>query len=75
MRVFSVAGVHSVEVPSVADLWASVVRTSAPVALLRRRVGGAWLELSARIERRLQAELGAGPLQSTAIAYLGVGVK
>lgn len=67
---------HEVEVPSVAAYWELNQRSSAPVALLRDRVGPAgWAPISAAVLAQLQAEFGTGPLRVRWPALLGVGVR
>jgi ubiquinone/menaquinone biosynthesis C-methylase UbiE len=59
-----------------AELWASFVRTTAPIALLKRRLGDAkWAEVTHGMVDRLQAQYGEGPITITATAYLGFGRK
>ncbi len=62
------------EFPSMSDAWRSIARSTAPLALLRHRLG----QDSARaMEEKLLADLvarfGAGPVRFDAIAYLASG--
>lgn len=67
---------HRVPVPSVAAFWATNERSSAPLALLRRRFGAAeWTALGAEVVGRLEAEHGRGPVEMTWPARLGSGAR
>jgi SAM-dependent methyltransferase len=59
---------------SVAEAWTSIERSTAPLVLLRRRLGDeAWRPIAAGIEADLGARFGPGPVRLEAPAYLGVG--
>src|SRR5262245_12731802 len=67
---------HGMTAPSLAEFWASVQRSMAPVVLRRHRVGEErWAGTAARIFERLRSELGDGPLNVPLTALLGVGTK
>lgn len=59
--------------PSTADLVASMVRSNAPIALLRAKSGAAWPRLEQTLHERVEAALGAGPHTLTMIANITVG--
>lgn len=59
---------------SVAEAWLSVERSTAPLVLLRHRLGDeAWRPVAAGIEADLLARFGRGRLRFEAPAYLGLG--
>jgi SAM-dependent methyltransferase len=67
---------HPLTVPSLPEFWGVVQRTTAPVALLRRKLGEErWGEISRGVFDRLHGALGDGPVSISGIARLGVGVK
>jgi len=62
------------DVPS--EIWAQCQRTTAPIVLLKRRLGEArWQEVTHGIVSRLEAEYGTGRVDMTTTAYLGSGTK
>ena len=63
---------HLTRVPSLAEFWASVERTTAPVVLLKRRLGEArWQEVADGVVARLRAQLGDGAFELPFRALLG----
>jgi SAM-dependent methyltransferase len=63
---------HASQVPSLAEFWATVERTTAPVVLLKRRLGEErWKEVSAGVVSRLRAQLGDGGFELEFRALLG----
>ena len=70
-----VPSVHAIEAPDVATFWANARRSTAPVALLERRLGPeGFAPIAAGIERRLRA-LFPGPVRAEMPAWLALGVK
>jgi SAM-dependent methyltransferase len=62
------------DVPSA--IWAQCQRTTAPIVLLKRKLGEArWSEVTQGIVSRLEAEYGTGRIDMTTTAYLGCGKK
>jgi SAM-dependent methyltransferase len=77
------AGFHDVRVETVAytisaksfdAFWDSMLRTNAPLVLLRVRLGERWDALAPKIRERVRVALGDGPVELGRGAYLGVGV-
>ncbi len=67
---------HPLTVPSLVEFWGLVQRTTAPVVLLRRKLGEErWAEVSRGVFDRLRNALGARPVTTSGVARLGVGVK
>lgn len=67
---------HQLDIPSIEDFWASQERASAPIVLLRNRLGeAAWSEISAKVLAELQSRYGKGSLSLAWPARLGVGQK
>jgi SAM-dependent methyltransferase len=69
---------HSHTLPAAAprEIWAQCQRTTAPIVLLKRRLGEAkWAEVTSGIVERLEAQYGTGPVGVTTTAYLGRGRK
>jgi SAM-dependent methyltransferase len=63
----------TVEVSDAADVWARMVRSSAPLVLLRRRIGeAAWAEREPHAVAYIETELAKASELSTT-AWLGVG--
>lgn len=63
----------SVSFSSVAELWRRMVRSSAPLVMLRKRLDEAvWVERSALAQAYLTRELGTTPPALTTTAWLGV---
>ncbi len=59
---------------SAAEAWASIARSTAPLVLVRRRLGEeAWRPLAVEIETELRTRFGPGTVRLEAPAYLGVG--
>jgi SAM-dependent methyltransferase len=57
-------------------VWAQSQRTTAPIVLLKRRLGDAkWAEVTAGVVERLEAEYGTQAVAITTTAYLGSGRK
>jgi ubiquinone/menaquinone biosynthesis C-methylase UbiE len=79
------AGFEQIEVHTVANtetapdpraFWASMVRSSAPFVLLRKRLGEERFQaLSSQVEARLVERFGTGPLELTLQALVGLGTK
>jgi SAM-dependent methyltransferase len=58
------------------EIWAQSQRSSAPIVLLKRRLGEAkWADVSSGVAARLEAQYGTGPVEITTTAYLGRGQK
>ncbi|HEX2882138.1 MAG TPA: methyltransferase domain-containing protein [Polyangiaceae bacterium] len=67
---------HTLQAPSLKEFWESCQRTTAPIVLLRRKLGEEhWQQLAAGVEQRLRNEFGEGPIAITATAHLGIGMK
>ncbi len=67
---------HSLTAPSLSEFWSLVQRTTAPVVLLRRKLGEErWAEVARGVFDRLRSTFGEGPIESLFTAYLGMGVK
>lgn len=67
---------QSVTTPSVSEYWEKRQRSTAPIALLRRRLGEErWAEVTQGVFDRLQESLGDGPVEEFYTMHLGVGVK
>lgn len=65
---------HSVRFPSTQEMWSSMARSSAPLVLMRRRLGEAdWAERSEKAAAHLVNEFGPGPLELSTKAWLGIG--
>ncbi|MBX7081385.1 MAG: methyltransferase domain-containing protein [Nannocystaceae bacterium] len=83
-REMSAAGFVDVEVaevsasdraPTTAALVESMVRSNAPVALLRERSGAAWPAMQQRLYDGLEAAFGPGPHTLTMIANVATGTR
>jgi ubiquinone/menaquinone biosynthesis C-methylase UbiE len=77
---FSSVEVHTVShketAPSLGAFWTAMARSSAPLVLLRRRLGEErWGELSASILERLTARFGSGPIDIEPQALFGIGTR
>jgi SAM-dependent methyltransferase len=60
--------------PSMAEAWRSLARSTAPLALLRRKLGDvAWQPVAERIHADLVSRFGSGPVHLEALAYIGIG--
>jgi SAM-dependent methyltransferase len=67
---------HPLTIPSLVEFWGVVQRTTAPVVLLRRKLGEErWVEVSRGVYDQLRSALGEGPVTVSGVARLGVGVK
>jgi len=67
---------HPLTVPSLLEFWGVVQRTTAPVVLLRRKLGEErWTTVSQGVFDRLRGTLGDGPVAISGVARLGVGVR
>jgi SAM-dependent methyltransferase len=67
---------HRADLPSIRAFWTSQLRSSAPIALLRRKLGDTeWSDMSAAIVSNLEDEFGTGSLNVGWPALLGVGVR
>jgi ubiquinone/menaquinone biosynthesis C-methylase UbiE len=67
---------HTVRGESPKELWAQFQRTTAPIVLLKKRLGDAkWAEVTSGVVTRLEAEHGTGAVDITTTAYLGYGKK
>jgi ubiquinone/menaquinone biosynthesis C-methylase UbiE len=65
-----------VTTPSLTEFWQRVQRSAAPVALLRRKLGGErWSEVADGVYDRLHESLGDGPVEEIYDLHLGVGTK
>jgi ubiquinone/menaquinone biosynthesis C-methylase UbiE len=70
------AQTHTLPAGAPREVWAQCQRTTAPIVLLKRRLGEAkWDEVTAGIVARLEAEYGTGPVDISTTAYLGRGRK
>jgi SAM-dependent methyltransferase len=67
---------HTLPGETPAELWAQSQRTTAPIVLLKRKLGEArWAEVTQGVVERLEAEYGTAPVPITTTAYLGFGRK
>jgi ubiquinone/menaquinone biosynthesis C-methylase UbiE len=67
---------HKLKIPSSEAFWATVQRSTAPVVLIRRKMGeAAWAPIAAAVQADLDKGLGKGPIEDMATAHLGTGVK
>jgi hypothetical protein len=67
---------HTLQGESPAALWSVFQRTTAPIVLLKRNLGEAkWAEVSGGVQERLERQYGAGSVDITSTALLGVGRK
>lgn len=67
---------HRLEVASVREFWNTQVRSSAPIALLKKRLEPEqWDTLSRELVPRLEREFGSGPLEVVWPARFGIGVR
>ena len=66
--------VHTLTMPSFEAFWDMMVRTNAPLVLIRHRVGAArWSEVAPAIKERVRQSVGDGPLVVGRGAYFGIG--
>lgn len=67
---------HKMTLPSAEAFWTTVQRSTAPVVLLRRKLGeAAWAPISAAVQADLERRLGKAAVEDEVTAYLGTGVK
>jgi ubiquinone/menaquinone biosynthesis C-methylase UbiE len=67
---------HKSTASSVGAFWTSMARSTAPLVLLRRRMGEErWTALSESILAKLTTRFGTGPLDIEPFALLGTGTK
>jgi SAM-dependent methyltransferase len=65
---------HAITAKSFDAFWDSMLRTNAPLVLLRHRLGAGWDAVAPKIRERVRATLGDGPLTIGRGAYVGIGV-
>jgi SAM-dependent methyltransferase len=66
---------HTISARSFDTFWDSMLRTNAPLVLVRERLGAErWAAVAPKIRERVRATLGDGPVELGRGAYLGVGV-
>ncbi|HEY4328817.1 MAG TPA: methyltransferase domain-containing protein [Phycisphaerae bacterium] len=64
---------HDLPAPSAADFWASAQRTNVAIILLQQKLGPQkWSTLSPSILKKLQTELGEGPILVRARAHIAI---
>ncbi|WP_315835362.1 class I SAM-dependent methyltransferase [Bradyrhizobium prioriisuperbiae] len=74
VRIESVS--HSSTASSLSECWSMIQRTTAPIVLLRHKLGEqTWDKVARGVFERLQGALGEGAVTLTFNAYLGRGVK
>jgi ubiquinone/menaquinone biosynthesis C-methylase UbiE len=67
---------YTTSASSARSFWESCERTTAPIVLLRRRLGNErWQPIAQKVLERLECEHGAGPVEFSTTAYLGSGLK
>lgn len=67
---------HSVVTSTLSEFWRKAQRSTAPIVLLRRRLGKErWDEVANGVSHRLQEAVGDGPVEDVCTVHLGVGVK
>ena len=67
---------HAFEYPSTEAAWASLSRSTAPIALMRKRVGEeAWPRVFEAVRADLQDHFGTGPQRLPMTALLGMGTR
>lgn len=67
---------HPFTSPSTTEFWEKTQRTTAPIVLLRKKVGEEkWAEVAAWVLERLRGEFGDGPQTMSGRAWLGAGRK
>jgi ubiquinone/menaquinone biosynthesis C-methylase UbiE len=67
---------HTLKGDTPREVWAQSQRTTAPIVLLRRRLGDAkWAEVTSGVVERLEAQYGTQPVDITTTAYLARGKK
>jgi hypothetical protein len=66
--------VHELTAPSFEAFWTVMLRSNAPLVLLRHRLGEErWQAIAPKIRERVRQTLGDGPLVIGRGAYFGVG--
>lgn len=54
---------HQLDIPSIRAFWESQEKASAPIVLLRTKLGEpAWADISAKVLTQLERQFGTGPL-------------
>jgi SAM-dependent methyltransferase len=67
---------HTLPGDTPAEIWSQSERASAPIVLLRKRLGEEeWRRVGRGVLQRLEAHYGSAPIQHTTTAYLGFGRK
>ncbi len=67
---------HQVSAESAAEFWSQCQRSTAPIVLLKARIGDdRWPDVTRGVVERLEAEYGAGPVPLQSTAYLGRGTR
>jgi SAM-dependent methyltransferase len=67
---------HDLDIPSIRAFWTAQLRSSAPIALLRRKFSDTeWSAMATTIVAGLEEEFGTGSLKVEWPALLGVGVR
>ncbi len=67
---------QALDTPSPQELWTSMVKSSAPLALLRKKLGEQqWLAQSEKAQRYIEDDLARAPRTLSTKAFLGVGRK
>ncbi len=67
---------HKSTASSVGAFWTSAARSTAPIVMLRRRLGEErWSSLSAAMLERLTARFGSGPIDIEPQALFGIGTR
>jgi ubiquinone/menaquinone biosynthesis C-methylase UbiE len=66
---------RSVQAESVEDFWASMVRGSIPITILKRKLGARWAEKEALAVAYLRRELAGRPIDLASTAWFGCGLK
>lgn len=67
---------HTLPGDTPAEVWSQCQRTTAPIVLLKRKLGEArWAEVTQGVVGRLEAEYGTAPVTISTTAYLGFGRK
>ena len=67
--------IHGFDVPSSDELFTSMQRSMAPVAMMKAKLGPAWPPIESAVREDLRAQLGAGPLRADFIANLGLATR
>jgi SAM-dependent methyltransferase len=67
---------HTLPGDTPAEFWAQTQRTTAPVVMLKKRLGeDEWRRVTQGVLERLEAQYGTAPVELRATAYLGFGRK